>query len=181
MTAYNFIDITGQRFGRLVVLRRDGYRCKQATWHCRCDCGAETSTQGSHLRSGHTLSCGCLGREHAVAASRSSSWKHGHGHGMRSPTYRSWISMKTRCTNPSVPHYHYYGGRGIRVCERWEKFENFLADMGLRPAGTSLDRYPNNSGNYEPGNCRWATPKEQAKNRRPSRRRGLDGQLSYAA
>lgn len=88
-----------------------------------------------------------------------------HGHN-RSPTYSSWQSMKNRCLNPNEPSYARYGARGITVCDRWLEFANFLADMGERPAGTSLDRWPNAAGNYEPGNCRWATPTEQALNRR---------------
>ncbi len=97
-----------------------------------------------------------------------------HGHavgGVLSPIYQAWANMLSRCRNPNVPKWPDYGGRGIRVCEQWTRFENFLADMGDTWApGLSLDRYPDNDGNYEPGNCRWATPVEQANNRRPRQR-----------
>lgn len=90
--------------------------------------------------------------------------------GRRDPTYVVWASMKQRCSNPKTINFRDYGGRGITVCQRWrESFENFFADMGVRPAGMQLDRYPNKDGNYEPGNCRWITPKANARNRRNNR------------
>lgn len=89
---------------------------------------------------------------------------------LRNPTYLSWKNMKARCNNPNATHYSYYGGRGIRVCDRWNVFENFLEDMGERPEGKTLDRWPDKDGNYEPGNCRWATRSEQAKNQRPHKK-----------
>jgi hypothetical protein len=85
---------------------------------------------------------------------------------MQSDTYRSWHGMRQRCSDPKQENYKYYGGRGITVCDRWQSFENFLADMGERPEGTSIDRYPDNDGNYEPGNCRWATRSQQQHNKR---------------
>jgi hypothetical protein len=147
-----FIDITGKRFDRWFVLERAGRRRKR--WLCRCICGAERAVHGSRLRNGTSRSCGCLRR------------RHGHsGNGKKrkpSRTYKSWESMHWRCNDLQNPNY---GGRGITVCARWRKFENFLADMGKRPRGKTLDRI-DPDGNYEPGNCRWATPTEQYFNRR---------------
>lgn len=98
--------------------------------------------------------------------------KHGHAAGGKtSPEYKSWLNMTQRCRTPSATGYHYYGGRGIKVCDRWSDFTLFLADMGPRPPGTTLDRFPDQAGDYEPGNCRWATAKEQAANRRLPRLR----------
>ena len=121
---------------------------------CRCDCGNETSVMLTNLKTGKTSSCGCnLPR------------KHGYG---KTPTYRSWYSMRDRCNNSRHVKYRLYGGRGVKVCERWNTdFLNFLADMGERPPGTSIDRI-NGDGDYEPGNCRWASSKTQATNVRPS-------------
>lgn len=91
----------------------------------------------------------------------------------RAPTYYSWLAMRARCRNPKHPHFRNYGGRGIQICERWGKYQNFLADMGERPSGTTLDRFPNNDGHYEPGNCRWATWAQQVVNRRQAAPRRL--------
>lgn len=150
-------DFSGQKFGKLTAIKPIEYnRHKQIVWHCQCDCGNTKDAVGSEIAKGNIRSCGCLGR---------------HGHSSRknrSPTYSSWLSMISRCTNPRDPQYHHYGGRGITVCERWRKFENFLADMGERPKGTSIDRI-DGSGNYERSNCKWSTPKEQAQNRRNHR------------
>ena len=160
------LDLTGQRFERWTVVAfsrvdQHGNTC----WLCRCDCGEQKLVRGSDLRRGSTNSCGCLQRE--ISA------RHGHVHGgSLSREYHSWHMMIQRCTNPKAPNVKYYGGRGIMLCSRWLQFENFLADMGRKPSTLySLDRFPNNDGNYKPGNCRWATRKEQRENQRPARKK----------
>lgn len=150
-------DLTGKRFGKLFVVRRDGSGKGQALWFCKCDCGREISVAGSHMRRGNTKSCGCWRHEFSKVM------KSTHGK-TRSKIYRVWAGMKNRCHNPNQPHYHRYGGRGIRVCDEWRNsFEAFYRDMGDPPKDGqrwTLDRMDVN-GNYEPGNVRWATYAQQ--------------------
>lgn len=145
----------GDRFSMLTVLRRAEKHPKKVRFECVCDCGTVKVVAKDHLIGGSTKSCGCHRR--SILDHRT----HGARVGQHStPAYRSWKAMKARCSNPNDLFYRRYGGRGIKVCERWHSFENFLADMGERPSGTSIDRI-DNDGNYEPSNCKWSTVAEQ--------------------
>lgn len=159
------INMTGERFGTQVVLAAAGVDLhRQALWLVRCDCGTERKVQGGKLRRGESTSCGC-GKPAKCAAANI---KHGAAsRGRLTPEYRTWSNMIFRCENPAGKSYRDYGGRGIRVCERWRNdFAVFLADMGLKPSAKhEVDRI-NNDGDYEPNNCRWATRRQNARNKR---------------
>lgn len=154
------VNLVGRKFGRLTVLSFAGILNKtHTTWNCICDCGTQKVVRGPNLVKGLTKSCGCISKE--ITAKRNLT----HGLSHKSAAYKSWENMRRRCLCPSHTQYHNYGGRGITICERWNDFENFLADMGERPPGLSLERI-NNDGNYELSNCKWATQKEQCNNQR---------------
>lgn len=160
------IDMVGRQFGRLTVVGRDGSNhIGKARWTCRCACGNERSYNGNTLRFTKMVSCGCLKAERIAA----DSYSHGHTVGrVHSPEYAAWSNMLRRVKDVREKNARIYLRRGITVCERWrDSFEAFFADMGHRPGpGYSIDRIDNEKG-YEPGNCRWATAKEQRANQRP--------------
>jgi hypothetical protein len=155
-------DITGQKFGRLTVLKRVENIRTAAAWLCKCDCGNEVVVVGNKLRSGHTQSCTCSQKDKASEANKT------HGRS-KDPIYRVWRGMKERCNDPKHISYPAYGALGIKVCERWiNSFENFITDMGERPEGVkggrfTIERFDVN-GDYGPNNCFWATYVEQGQN-----------------
>jgi len=176
-------QLVGRKFGRLVVVQSAGRnKWRRIQWLCLCDCGNHKVVLPYDLIHGKTRSCGCLHSETAAKnvkrlhAAMVANPKHGHARAGRvSPEYSVWVTMIDRCENPNNSVFKHYGGRGIKVCERWRhSFVAFLEDMGPRPPSVpnrkrslySIDRFPNNDGNYEPDNCRWATQKQQVSNRR---------------
>lgn len=166
------IDMTGRRYASITVVgesvrTRDGGR----KWFALCDCGKTFEAAGAKIRSGEVITCPPCSKERVRRARTK--------HGLKwSAEYRIWTHIKSRCYNEKVPAYKHYGGRGISMCDRWRaSFENFLADMGPRPTSDhSIDRFPDKDGNYEPGNCRWATEVEQQNNRRNNRKITIGGQ-----
>ena len=169
------IDLTGNRYGRLVVLGRSPRRSEKdfhSQWACRCDCGNVVAVQSTNLQSGHTKSCGCYKKDRSTAHGRS---------GER--LYEIYFKIKTRCYNPKDKHYDNYGGRGIVMCDEWgndfQSFYNWAVENGYSDE-LSIDRI-NGNGNYEPSNCRWATKKEQQNNTRRNRFFTLNGKTKTVA
>lgn len=165
-------SLVGQRFGRWLVLESKGVsgRIRNTRYVCQCDCGAIKIIPSNNLAAGHSKSCGCLARELLAIRAR----KQGTHRLTKSPTWVTWQGLVQRCNNPKAPGFHRYGGRGITVCARWLKFANFLADMGIRPKGYTIERIDNNGG-YHPGNCKWATYKEQENNKSTNKHLTFNG------
>jgi hypothetical protein len=176
------LNLVGEVFGRLTVIREvERVNPRKRQFACRCACGAEVGVNLNKLRSGHTRSCGCLHRETILRnLEKRPTSKPRHGMN-KSPEHRAWVHMRQRCSNPNKKEYPHYGGRGIKVCERWVSFEAFFEDVGPKPGpGYSLDRIDVN-GNYEPKNVRWATQQQQIENTRVVRMVTINGKTQSQA
>jgi hypothetical protein len=159
------VELAGQTFGRLTAIRRIGTKHGHAEWLCNCSCGRTVNQSANELRSGKVRTCGCAKTERCKTGNMTRT----HGQ-TGTPTWKSWMAMRQRCTVKGHTAYPRYGGSGITVCARWiHSFENFLADMHERPTGTELGRF-GDIGNYEVSNCKWMTRKEQCANRKPKKR-----------
>lgn len=169
----------GRKFGKLTLQEELDFKVRPKGkgrlryFLCRCECGENKKVCLFHLRTGHTTSCGCA----KIPAIKSANTRHGQA---RSKVWRAWESMRSRCRNPNTTHFKHYGGKGIKVCERWEKFENFFEDMGDLPAPRYTIERRDPNGDYEPSNCYWATWTEQANNRTNTVRITLDGRTQSA-
>ena len=154
----NLIPLTGRKFGRLLVLGRNGEKtqCKPR-WICQCDCGVVKVIVGKPLREGKTQSCGCLHRELLAERNRKEDCN------SKNILYRLWKAMRHRCYCPTATSYRWYGGRGIKVCDRWHNFSNFVADMPPRPSSSHQIHRQNNDGDYEPDNCVWLMCNEHSR------------------
>ncbi len=153
-----YIPEIGTKFSTLTVISESFIENKKRRVYCKCICGKELKIRVSSLLDKTTKNCGCLNKRNST---------HNYAkHEDRSPEYTVWLNLRQRCSNPNNSEYHNYGGRGIKVCERWDSFDNFLKDMGFRPTKNHSINRSNNNGDYEPDNCFWSTKKEQDSNKR---------------